>query len=220
MQVRAASTCRRRCRPCSRRLSGDLHGGAIRVAAGRGPSDWRHASVSWRLSAGTPAPLVAEWAAHTVEVLLRIYAHCIGDDEQWFGPMENALGRADLARWPRSRSAYVPGTATESRIWRDLAAHDQTGRSDIRAGQRPYGLVSMGAPSRIRTCAHGSGGRCCTQLLPGNTCHVGLAWGRIGGGGDQDGPGSTRRRRRQAASTAEAWAVCGVSERHPAWNAG
>ena len=58
------------------------------------PYDFGHAGVSWRLNAGTPAPLVAEWAGHTVEVLLRIYAHCIdGDDERWFGPMEDALGR-------------------------------------------------------------------------------------------------------------------------------
>ncbi len=60
----------------------------------RRPYDFRHAGVSWRLNAGAPAPLVAEWAGHTVEVLLRIYAHCIdGDDERWFGAMENALGR-------------------------------------------------------------------------------------------------------------------------------
>lgn len=46
------------------------------------------------LNAGTPTPLVAEWAGHTVEVLLRIYAHCIdGDDDRWFGAMEDALGR-------------------------------------------------------------------------------------------------------------------------------
>jgi integrase len=58
------------------------------------PYDFRHAGVSWRLNAGIPAPLVAEWAGHTVEVLLRIYAHCIdGDGERWFGPMEDALGR-------------------------------------------------------------------------------------------------------------------------------
>ena len=31
---------------------------------------------------------------YTVEVLLRIYAHCIdGDDDRWFGPMEDALDR-------------------------------------------------------------------------------------------------------------------------------
>ena len=55
--------------------------------------DVRHAGISWRLDAGTPAPLAAEWADHTVEVLLRIYAHCLdGDDDRWFGPMETALG--------------------------------------------------------------------------------------------------------------------------------
>jgi integrase len=60
----------------------------------RRPYDCRHAGVSWRLNAGVPAPLVAEWAGHTVEVLLRIYAHCIeGDDDRWFGPMDDALGR-------------------------------------------------------------------------------------------------------------------------------
>jgi integrase len=59
----------------------------------RRPYDFRHAGVSWRLNAGTPAPLVAEWAGHTVEVLFRIYAHCIdGDDERWFARMEDALG--------------------------------------------------------------------------------------------------------------------------------
>jgi integrase len=35
------------------------------------PHDFPHAGVSWRLAAGTPAPLVAEWAGHAVEVLLR-----------------------------------------------------------------------------------------------------------------------------------------------------
>jgi hypothetical protein len=43
----------------------------------RRPYDIRHAGVSWCLNARTPAPLVAEWAGHTVEVLFRIYAHCI-----------------------------------------------------------------------------------------------------------------------------------------------
>jgi integrase len=58
----------------------------------RKPYDCRHAGVSWRLNAGVPAPLVAEWAGHTVEVLLRIYAHCLdGDDDKWFGAMEDSL---------------------------------------------------------------------------------------------------------------------------------
>ena len=58
----------------------------------RRPYDFRHAGISWRLNAGAPATLVAEWAGHTVEVLYRIYAHCLdGDDERWFARMEQAL---------------------------------------------------------------------------------------------------------------------------------
>ena len=49
--------------------------------AGR-PYDLRHACVSTWLNAGVPATQVAEWAGHSVEVLLRIYAKCItGPDE-------------------------------------------------------------------------------------------------------------------------------------------
>ncbi|GAA4593750.1 tyrosine-type recombinase/integrase [Planotetraspora phitsanulokensis] len=39
--------------------------------------DLRHACVSTWLNAGVPATQVAEWAGHSVEVLLRIYARCI-----------------------------------------------------------------------------------------------------------------------------------------------
>lgn len=59
----------------------------------RRPYDFRHAGVSWRINAGAPGPQVAEWAGHSVEVLYRIYAHCIdGDDERWHGQMEDFLG--------------------------------------------------------------------------------------------------------------------------------
>ena len=58
----------------------------------RKPYDFRHAGVSWRLNAGAPGPQVAEWAGHSVEVLYRIYAHCIdGDDERWHERMEDFL---------------------------------------------------------------------------------------------------------------------------------
>ncbi|SEF92328.1 Phage integrase family protein [Thermomonospora echinospora] len=58
------------------------------------PYDFRHAGVSWRLNAGVPAVYVAEWAGHSVEVLQRIYAHCLdGDDGRWFQRMDAALGR-------------------------------------------------------------------------------------------------------------------------------
>ncbi|GGO67117.1 tyrosine-type recombinase/integrase [Nonomuraea cavernae] len=46
------------------------------------PYDLRHACVSMWLNAGVPAPQVAEWAGHSVDVLLRIYVKCIvGQDE-------------------------------------------------------------------------------------------------------------------------------------------
>ncbi|MFD8562131.1 tyrosine-type recombinase/integrase [Streptosporangium canum] len=44
--------------------------------------DLRHACVSTWLNAGVPPTQVAEWAGHSVEVLLRTYAKCIvGQDE-------------------------------------------------------------------------------------------------------------------------------------------
>ncbi len=49
----------------------------------RRPYDLRHAAVSiWLKATGDP-PQVAEWAGHTVDVLLRVYAKCIaGQQEQ------------------------------------------------------------------------------------------------------------------------------------------
>ncbi|MBB4933745.1 integrase [Lipingzhangella halophila] len=58
----------------------------------RKPYDFRHAGVSLRLNAGTPPALVAEWAGHSVEVLYRVYAHCLdGDDDRWFGRIDDEL---------------------------------------------------------------------------------------------------------------------------------
>lgn len=41
------------------------------------PYDLRHAAVSTWLNAGVPATQVAEWAGHSVQVLLKVYAKCI-----------------------------------------------------------------------------------------------------------------------------------------------
>ncbi|MEU8109093.1 tyrosine-type recombinase/integrase [Nonomuraea muscovyensis] len=41
------------------------------------PYDLRHACVSTWLNAGVPAPQVAEWAGHSVHVLLRVYVKCV-----------------------------------------------------------------------------------------------------------------------------------------------
>jgi integrase len=47
----------------------------------RRPYDLRHAAVSTWLSAGVPPTQVAEWAGHSVVVLLQIYAKCIVGQE-------------------------------------------------------------------------------------------------------------------------------------------
>ncbi|MEV0057243.1 hypothetical protein AB0H34_42975 [Saccharopolyspora shandongensis] len=49
--------------------------------AGR-PYDLRHAAVSTWLNGGVDAPQVAEWAGHSVEVLLDVYAKCLDGQER------------------------------------------------------------------------------------------------------------------------------------------
>ena len=57
------------------------------------PYDLRHAAVSTGLSAGVPPTQIAEWAGHSVEVLLRVYAKCIdGQDDVARQRIEDALG--------------------------------------------------------------------------------------------------------------------------------
>ena len=59
---------------------------------GRRPYDLRHACLSTWLNAGVPPARVAEWAGHSVEVLLRVYAKCVdGDDEVALKRIEDAL---------------------------------------------------------------------------------------------------------------------------------
>jgi integrase len=62
----------------------------------RRPYDLRHACVSTWLNAGVPATQVAEWAGHSVEVLLRIYAKClVGQDETAKRRIADALQESD-----------------------------------------------------------------------------------------------------------------------------
>ncbi|MDN3351794.1 site-specific integrase [Actinomadura sp. DC4] len=64
----------------------------IKSLLARKPYDFRHAGVSLRLNAGTPPTNVAEWAGHSVEILQRVYAHCLdGHDERWFDRIDAAL---------------------------------------------------------------------------------------------------------------------------------
>jgi integrase len=58
----------------------------------RRPYDLRHAAVSTWLNGGVPAPQVAAWAGHSVDVLLRVYAKCIaGQDDAVRRRVEQAL---------------------------------------------------------------------------------------------------------------------------------
>lgn len=68
------------------RLRGEARVKALRAAEvasplARRPYDLRHAAVSTWLNSGVPAPQVAAWAGHSVNVLLRVYAKCIAGQE-------------------------------------------------------------------------------------------------------------------------------------------
>jgi integrase len=57
------------------------------------PHDLRHACVSTWLNGGVPATQVAEWAGHSVEVLLKVYEKCLDDhDEVARRRVQEALG--------------------------------------------------------------------------------------------------------------------------------
>lgn len=72
--------------------------------AGR-PYDLRHACVSLWLNAGVQAPQVAEWAGHSVNVLMKVYAKCVdGQEEAARHRIEAALGRPATTRRPRQKS--------------------------------------------------------------------------------------------------------------------
>ena len=60
------------------------------------PYDLRHAALSTWLNAGVPATQVAEWAGHSVAVLLRVYAKCIvGQGAAARRRIEDAMGGDD-----------------------------------------------------------------------------------------------------------------------------
>ncbi len=62
------------------------------------PYHLRHAAVSLWLNAGVPAAQVAEWAGHSVHVLLKVYAKCIdGQDQAARRQIESALALPEVA---------------------------------------------------------------------------------------------------------------------------
>jgi integrase len=67
----------------------------------RVPYHLRHAAVSTWLNAGVPATQVAEWAGHSVQVLMRVYAKCIyGQDEAARRRIEAALSQSETPDEP------------------------------------------------------------------------------------------------------------------------
>ena len=57
------------------------------------PYDLRHAAVSTWLNGGVPSTTVAQWAGHSVEILLKIYAKCLdGEQEVLQRRVHTALG--------------------------------------------------------------------------------------------------------------------------------
>jgi integrase len=62
----------------------------------RRPYDLRHAAVSTWLGGGVSPPQVAEWAGHSLDVLLKIYAKCLdGQESTALNRISEALGSSD-----------------------------------------------------------------------------------------------------------------------------
>jgi integrase len=77
------------------------------------PYDLRHAAVSTWLNGGVPPTTVAEWAGHSVEVLLRIYAKCLdGGDALIRRRVQAALGYADTDNDNGEVTGSNPATPT------------------------------------------------------------------------------------------------------------
>lgn len=70
------------------------------------PYDLRHAAISTWLNAGVPAAQVAEWAGHSVDVLLRVYAKCIaGQQSAAMQRIESAMRSQITGAQDRSAAA-------------------------------------------------------------------------------------------------------------------
>ena len=122
------------------------------------PYDLRHAAVSGWLNAGIPPADVAEWAGHSVEVLLRIYAKCLDggtaalrarlddflqeetDGDGWSFPLQNrSHTRGGPSDFPCAAtvSGLVPGWSPKAGVARSIRA-GATGIKPMRQnGSRP-----------------------------------------------------------------------------------
>lgn len=112
------------------------------------PYSLRHAAVSTWLNAGVPATRVAEWAGHSVDVLLRVYAKCIA------GQQDEAKRRIDEA----TRASDDDGSESPDQPTDDSHGPPEPPRQV--ASQQPlnFGTYLAQAPARDReepcTAAH------------------------------------------------------------------
>ena len=114
----------------------------------------RHAGVTRRLNEGVDEATVAAWAGHSVEVLRRIYHHSVGGQDEVLIARMDAHRRRSL--WGRIGDRIRRRATSAGVAWHRLTP-SRFASSQVRGR---LALVTRSAPSRIRTCAHGSGGRC------------------------------------------------------------
>jgi integrase len=85
------------CRVWRKARAASLSPADVASPMARRPYDLRHAAVSTWLNAGVPPTQVAEWAGHSVAVLLQIYAKCLaGQEDAARRRIAAALGDAEL----------------------------------------------------------------------------------------------------------------------------
>ena len=73
----------------------------VASALAKRPYDLRHAAISTWLNADVPPTQVADWAGHSVNVLLRVYAQCVyGQDEVARQRIDAAMALMSAAEHP------------------------------------------------------------------------------------------------------------------------
>lgn len=81
------------------------------------PYDLRHACVSTWLNGGVAPTQVAEWAGHSVNVLLRIYAKClVGQDEIARRRISDALRDTEIDKQPDGPAKHGSNTGDDLRV--------------------------------------------------------------------------------------------------------
>lgn len=84
---------------------------AERSRLARRPYDLRHAAVSTWLAAGVPPVQIAEWAGHSVDVLLTVYAKCLDGQEDAALRRIDRLLASGTPRETAERNAEPTGSA-------------------------------------------------------------------------------------------------------------